>query len=125
MAKGKGFDPIADAHEVAAHNINPYYWVNKVTSFTYARWMAEKKVAVVFAPVFLVTSGLVIWQLPRTIRDGNGLQAVGYLALQLFITIVYVIMAVQWWQSRGKTPPKAEARPERKKKHPRRRKDYH
>ena len=43
MGKGKGFDPLADAQEVAEHNINPYYWINRVTSFTFARWMAEKR----------------------------------------------------------------------------------
>ena len=30
--KDRGFDVIAEAHERANNNINPYYWFNRVTS---------------------------------------------------------------------------------------------
>jgi len=33
MGKKKGFDVIAEAHERANNNINPYYWFNKITYF--------------------------------------------------------------------------------------------
>ena len=125
MAKGKGFDPVADAHEVAEHNINPYYWVNKVTTFTYAKWMAEKKMAIIFAPFYMVFTGIIVSKIPEAFRNGYGLQTVAYLALWGFITVVEVIMVIQLWQSRGRKQAGRQAVPSPKKHHPKRRKDYH
>jgi hypothetical protein len=50
MGKNKGFDVIAEAHERANHNINPYYWFNRVTLFTVAQWKTNKY----FTPMFFV-----------------------------------------------------------------------
>ncbi len=137
MAKGKGFDPIADAHEVAEHNINPYHWLNKVTSFTYARWMAERKVAIFALPISAATlvlfilacartaadRSMTLWAMLLDFGDGRALAIWAPLLLLVFVTGVYAVMLVQWWQSRGKAQPRTPRAPERKKKQPRRRKD--
>lgn len=59
MGKNKGFDVIADAHERANYNINPYYWFNRVTPYTIAQWRTNKY----FAPLFFViyTSIGILW----------------------------------------------------------------
>lgn len=50
MGKNNRFDIISDAHERADHNINPYYWFNRVTSFTMAQWRTNKY----FSPIFFI-----------------------------------------------------------------------
>ena len=50
MGKKKQVDFIDDLHERANHNINPYYWFNRVTPFTLAQWKANKY----FVPLFFV-----------------------------------------------------------------------
>ncbi len=46
----KGFDVVAEAHERAEHNINPYYWMNRITNRRLAEWPVGKKLAVILAP---------------------------------------------------------------------------
>ena len=48
--KNRGFDVIAEAHERANHNINPYYWINRVTSHQVAQWRVRK----MLSPIFFV-----------------------------------------------------------------------
>lgn len=62
--KDKGFNVIAEAHERANNNINPYYWFNRVTSFQVVEWRINKMLSPIF---FLLYS------------------AIGYLALNNFI----------------------------------------
>jgi hypothetical protein len=51
MSKNKGFDIIEEAHERANHNYHTTYWFNRVTTFTIAQWKAGKY----FAPfVFII-----------------------------------------------------------------------
>src|ERR671924_1041340 len=59
MGKNKNVDFIADMQERANHNINPYYWFNRVTPFTLAQWKTNKY----FAPLFFImyTSIGVLW----------------------------------------------------------------
>lgn len=125
MAKKAGFDPIADAHELSEHNINPYYWVNRVNSYTFARWMSQKKFAIIFAPIYVLMLILMIQNLQSALDDGNGLSQIAFLLLFGFITIAYVIMASQSLFARRQEPNPSEVRPKRKKKLPKRRKDYH
>lgn len=124
MGKREGFDVVADAQEVAEHNINPYYWVNRVTSFTFARWMVQKKLAIIFAPLYVVAFILIVWNLSNAFRDGYGFLEIGQIVLLGFFTVVEVIMAVQWWRSRGQKRMESDFHPKRKRQ-PRRRKDYH
>jgi hypothetical protein len=59
MGKNKNVDFITDMQERANHNINPYYWFNRVTPFTLAQWKTNKY----FAPLFFImyTSIGVLW----------------------------------------------------------------
>ena len=50
MGKNKNIDFITDMQERANHNINPYYWFNRVTPFTMAQWRTNKY----FAPLFFI-----------------------------------------------------------------------
>ena len=50
MGKKNNTDFVSDLHERANHNINPHYWVNRVTPFTMAQWRTNKY----FAPLFFV-----------------------------------------------------------------------
>lgn len=125
MGKHKGFDVIAEAHERAEHNINPYYWVNRVTNFSVAQWMAEKKLALIFAPLNLILFIVIVWNLPGAFSNGFSWQDLGALLVLGFITLAEVIMAAQWWQSHRKRLMESDSsEKKRKKKQPRRRKDY-
>ena len=138
MAK-KGFDPIADAHELAEHNMNSYYWVNKVNSYTYARWMTGKKLAPLLLPFYLIfwvplylaithaagARGVGVWDFLLNIND---IQALSYLAFSLilgFVTVVTLIMVVQLILVPRPKPNESIPKREKKKKMPRHRKDYH
>ena len=59
MGKNKNIDFITDMQDRANHNINPYYWFNRVTPFTMAQWRTNKY----FAPLFFImyTSIGVLW----------------------------------------------------------------
>ncbi|MGB8980524.1 MAG: hypothetical protein WCC12_01495 [Anaerolineales bacterium] len=59
MGKKKGFDIIEDAHERANHNINPYYWFNRVTPFTMAQWRTNKYLAPIFFVIY--TTVVILW----------------------------------------------------------------
>ena len=140
MAKGKGFDPVADAQELSEHNLNPYYWVNKVTSYTYAQWMAERKIAVIALPMYLVSWAAMIWILTnaattkqssiwKIIFDFSSSQSLAFLISLLFMffyTVVIFIMIIQLiFAPRVKPTVPSEHKPEKKKKLPKHRKDYH
>ncbi len=125
MGKGKGFDVVADAHELSQHNINPHYWINKVTSYTYARWMAEKKIAILFAPFLLVTLALIVWQLLTSRTPADWLYIIPGLLVIAFVTFAYVVMALQWFTARQRESPEPNRPQEKRKKQPKRPKDYH
>ncbi len=140
MAKGKEFDPIEDANELAQHNMNSYYWVNKVTSYTYARWMAEKKLAVIALPMYVVAWATIIWTFADAAstrhvsvwrllfdfsrNDGSTLAMWVQALFMVFYTVVVFIMVLQLAFAPKQKPMSPEVTP--KKKHqPKRRKDYH
>ena len=139
MAKGKGFDPIADAHELAEHNINPYYWVNKVTSYTYARWMAEKKMAVILLPLYVIawvavihsfreaaaSKDISIWSLILDFTNGYTLYSLVQLLFLALYTGIVVIMVLQMLLSPPQKPAPTDVHSQKKRKLPKRRKDYH
>ena len=125
MGKHEGFDVIAEAHERAEHNINPYYWMNRVTNFTLAQWMAEKKIAIIFAPLYLILFVAMVWNLPGAFRNGFSWKGLGALLVLGFFTLAEVIMAAQWWQSHRQRLMESDSSEEKsKKKQPRRRKDH-
>jgi len=59
MGKKNGPDFIEDLNERANHNINPYYWFNRVTPFTMAQW----KTNAYFSPLFFFIYSMigVVW----------------------------------------------------------------
>ena len=138
MAKGKGFDVISEAHERAQHNINPHYWVNRVTHFTYASWMAEKKLSLMILPFLIITWIIVISNLTggesndnnfwKTLFDFSDAASTNRFVLFLFLvfyTIITLIASFQVVFSRfQKSMEQTERKEKRKKKHPKRRKDY-
>ena len=139
MGKGKGFDPVADAQELARHNINPYYWVNKVTSYTSARWMAEKRVAVVALPFYMIAWIVIIrawilgaaeqsetvWQYLFDFSNGPSVYRVLQALFLAFYTGVVLIMVLQMLLRPGPHTVEDEHPQKKEKKQPKRRKDYH
>ena len=139
MAKKKGFDPIADAQEIAQHNINPYYWVNKVTSYTYARWMAEKKLAPFSLPLFVIfwaaiifsftnaaaSRGVGVWSVLLNFNDFDAIAFWGAILFMAFLTLVNLIAVIQLLFAPRPKPNESIPKKEKKKKMPRHRKDYH
>lgn len=66
MAKrNHNVDFITDLQERADHNINPYYWFNRVTPFTLAQWKTEKW----FTPLFFVLYSAMGGLLLRAVYD--------------------------------------------------------
>lgn len=58
--KNKGFDVIAEAHERANNNINPYYWMNRVTLYKLAQWRVDKMLSPVFFVLYSITGYVVL-----------------------------------------------------------------
>lgn len=123
MAKGKSSDFVEEAHEHAEHNINPYYWFNRVDRFQYAKWLS----ALAFSPIeTLVLTIALVFTLVVIIIDKSLILFI-FLFIPLFIfwflsligTIKFFEMRRQLKNTQSFTKPK-----ERKKKLPKRRKDY-
>jgi len=141
MGKKKGLDVISDAHERAKHNMNPYYWFNRVTPFTIAQWRASKRFSPLFFIMFSII-GVLILDHQSSVATEQGKSLLGYLfdfsdsftsakavgfLLLFFYWIVLGIGTFQSISERLTAPlPKATSRPKKKKekKHPKRRKDY-
>jgi len=137
MAKKRGHDVIADAHERANHNINPYYWVNRVTSFTIAAWKTNKYLSPIFFFIYTVI-GVLMLNSQGLLAEEQGKDLLGYLfdfsdsatsaravgtLLYLFYWVVLAFGTVQTITKRITTPPSySSPRPEKgkKKKYPKR-----
>ena len=141
MAKRKGFDVIADAHERANHNFHRSYWFNRVTSFTMAEWKANKY----FAPIVFVgyTIAGVLWlnflnqtalaankTLWSFLFDFSNSSTTARFVGILFFSAYWVILAIATVQVivqrtyASPTTSQPERRKEKKKKHPKRPKNY-
>lgn len=139
MAKKKGLDPIADAQQLAQHNINPHYWVNKVTSHTYTRWMVEKKLSALELLVYVIlgvtlylsitntaeSKGVGIWNVLKDFRDIRGPSYWVAILFMSFYTLIWFIRVIQVFFKTRLKPDDLIPKPEKKKKMPRHRKDYH
>jgi hypothetical protein len=139
MPKRKGFDPIADAHELSQHNFHASYWFNRVTSYTYAQWMALKKISVLVLPLYVLIwvmliksaversreGGLGFWAAVFDFSNADSLARLVQLLFLAFYTVVMLIGAVQLALGPRRNRD-SEERPKREmeKKHPKRRKDY-
>jgi len=138
MAKRRGFDVIEDAHELAQHNYHHPYWVNRVTSYTYATWMAEKKLSMIIIPFLIITWILVIktlasgergfWNELFDFSDAASTYRFALFLFLIFYTAVTLIASFQVLVDRIQKPieqpEQNEKKKEKKKKNPKRRKDY-
>ena len=133
MAKRKGLDVIEDAHEQARHNFHSSYWLNRVTSYTYATWMAQKKLSPLVLPILLaawigVISALTgkgaIWKALFIFRSAESTYRFVSFLLLLFYTMINIIAAYQVIFTKRQKPVRQMERKEAKKRQPKRRKDY-
>ena len=140
MGKNKRFDFIEDLHERANHNINPYYWFNRVTPFTIAQWKANKY----FAPMFFViysTVGLLwfsslnqtalaadktFWSFLFDFSDSfTTARFVGILLFSVYWVIAGIATVQSVLQRVIAAPaPESQRKKEKKKKYPKRPKNY-
>jgi len=137
MAKRKGFDVIEDAHELAQHNYHHAYWVNRVISYTYATWMAEKKLSLIILPILIVmwvavVSNLIsqtsneasFWEILFDFRDSASTSRFISFLFLVFYTTITIIASIQTLFMKRPSPTEQTKKKETKKKHPKRRKDY-
>jgi len=71
MGKNKGFDVIAEANERANHNINPYYWFNRVTSYQVAGWQINKMLAPIFFGLYSLIGYLMLSNFNKLAAEQN------------------------------------------------------
>lgn len=138
--KNKGFDVIAEAHERANNNINPYYWMNRVTLHKLAQWRVNKMLAPVFF-VLLSIVGYVVLSIFSEIAAKQDQSLLSFIfdftdsaTTYRFVSILFVCF---YWAVSGVAtiqnvlhrifsppPPKLEVKKNKKKKHPKRPKNY-
>lgn len=141
MAKrNHNVDFITDLQERADHNINPYYWFNRVTPFTIARWNADKWFNPLFFVMYSLMGGLILLSLYNQARQAhqtfglyvfdfsNAFTTARCTGLLLF-SFLWIVFAISTGQSVPQVIltamlPKPKRRRERKKRYPRRPKNY-
>lgn len=141
MGKKKGFDVIAEAHERANNNINPYYWFNKITHFQLTSWQVQKKI---FSPIYFVMCSVIGYIGLITLNEFAKEQNRTFLSVLfdfsdsattarfvafLFISFYWIVSGIGTIQTILLwlfAPPtlKPEIKREKKKKHPKRPKNY-
>lgn len=133
-------DFITDLQERADHNINPYYWFNRVTPFTLAQWKTEKWFTPLFFVLYSAMGGLLLRAVyDQAVREQRVFWAVLFdfsdsfttarCVGMLFFSFLWLMMGISTGQSalRGiyaAMLPKPKRNRERKKKHPKRPKNY-
>lgn len=138
--RNQNVDFITDLQERANHNINPHYWFNRVTPFTMAQWKANAY----FAPLFFViySSIGVLWLIAlnenavqesktfwQFILDfSDSFTSARFVGLVLF-SIYWVIAGLTTFQAvmqriRALSAVQPRRNKEKKKKYPRRPKNY-
>ena len=138
--KNKGFDVIAEAHERANNNINPYYWMNRVTLYKLAQWRVDKMLSPVFFVLYSIT-GYVVLSVYSEIATKQDQSLLSFLfdftdsattarfVFILFLCFLWVVSGVATIQNilyRIFAPPlpESEVKKEKKKKYPKRPKNY-
>lgn len=138
MGKNRNIDFIADMQERANHNINPHYWFNRVTPFTMAQWRANAY----FAPMFFVIYSAVgllwlialnakaiqenktFWQFIFDLSDSfTSARLIGLLLFFVYwvLTAITTVQAVIYRVRAASEPGRKK---EKKKKYPKRPKNY-
>jgi len=140
MGKNKGFDAVAEAHERANHNFNPYYWFNRVSSYQMADWRITRMLSPIFFVLYSWIGYLAFNKIEPLAMEQNksfiaylldfsdsftSARAVG-MFMFLFFWIVLGIGTVQNVLRVIYAPPisKPILRKEKKKRHPKRPKNY-
>ncbi len=138
MGKKDRVDPVRDAQEIANNNINPYYWFNRVNSYTIARMRASLAVNIIEFGLFSVILVVLFIILVVHISSEEGsLGSVLFDHWQTRPEIILIILIFPFWLlelwlsrrwfefQRQKQLHKTASKPRRpKKKLPKRRKDY-
>ena len=133
-------DFITDMQERADHNINPHYWFNRVTPFTIAQWKTDKWFNPLFFVIYSAMGGLLLLatndqavQEKRTfwavMFDFSNSFTIARCTGLLFFLFLWVILAISTSQSvlqviYAARLPKPKRKRERKKKYPKRPKNY-
>jgi accessory gene regulator protein AgrB len=138
--KNKGFDVITEAHERANHNINPYYWINRVTSYQVAQWRIWKMLSPIFFVFYTLLGYLMLSNFNKiateqnqtffsTLFDFTDSATTARFVAFLFFSFYWVVLAIGTIQNIlqfifAPPPPEQEVRKEKKKKQPKRPKNY-
>jgi len=138
--RNQNVDFITDLQERANHNINPHYWFNRVTPYTMAQWKANSY----FAPLFFVIYSSIgvlwlialnenavresktFWQFIFDFRDSfTSARFVGLLLFSIY-WVIYTIATVQAFKQRihALSITQPVRKKEKKKKYPKRPKNY-
>jgi len=141
MGKNKGIDIIEEAHERANHNFHSLYWFNRVTSFTVAQWNVNKTLFPILFVAFTLLGLLGIFSLNQIasaqnqtfwsyLFDFSDSSTTARFTGILMFTVLWIISgigAVQAIVQRIYAPspkPQLERKREKKKKYPKRPKNY-
>jgi hypothetical protein len=141
MGKNKNIDFITDLQERANHNINPYYWFNRVTPFTIAQWRTNKYFAPLFFAIYTSSEILILISLNQAaiaenksfwsflFDFSNSFTSARFVGVFLF-SVYWIILGISAVQSVIQTiiapphPSQPERKKEKKKKYPKRPKNY-
>jgi hypothetical protein len=119
MAKNRP-DLIRDAHEHVNHNFNPYYWFNKVDSVELAKMRAGLALSVI---EFIVVSIALLFSIIAYLSDYQSL-FLYVIGLSSVFWVILFLRSKQWYKiRRNQAIPQVHPK-ERKKKLPKRPKNY-
>lgn len=117
----KGFDVIAEAHDRAEHNMNPYYWLQKLPLYgSVRRGRTNKGVAAILAPLCMIIVIALLSQLPRAVGNGSPIVILTWLLLLILVGTIEVDLLAEFWRAFRD----AGSEPDSNQKRSRRRKHY-
>jgi hypothetical protein len=122
MKKEKRADFIEEVHERSEHNLNPYYWFNRVNSFSLAELRASLAVSVI---EFIVFSLSLLFVVVVMITERSFFRYAIPFGFLFIFWLLTTARAIKWFVVRRQTSDTVEFKSkERKKKTPKHRKDY-
>jgi uncharacterized membrane protein YbhN (UPF0104 family) len=122
MGKGNRPDFIEEVNEHAQHNSNPYYWLNRVNSFTIAGLRASLAASVIECAI--ISLGLIFTIIVMFIEHSFSDYAAIFWLLFIFWLLTFA-RAIRWFKIKRQNKPNFETTPKaHKKKLSKHRKDY-
>lgn len=138
--KNKGFDVIAEAHERANNNINPYYWMHRVTLYKLAQWRVWKMLSPIAFVFYTLVGYLALSNFNKIAAEQNqtffsalfdftdSATTARFVAF-LFFSFYWIVLGIGTIQNIlrfifAPPQPKQVVRKEKKKKRPKRPKNY-